>query len=57
MEKKHKGGGQKLRKKKRHALQADVAKCQRLTNIFSAGASSSSSAGPAAFRVDVWRTT
>ena len=45
MEKKRKGGAEKLREKKRQALQADAAKCQKLTNIFSAAASACQ-AGP-----------
>ncbi|KAL7404543.1 hypothetical protein ABVT39_016231 [Epinephelus coioides] len=44
MEKKRKGGAEKLRDKKRQALQADAAKCQKLPHLFSAAASTAAPA-------------
>lgn len=35
MDMKHKGGEQKLREEKMHALQVNAAKCQKLTFIYS----------------------
>ena len=35
MEKKRKGGAEKLHEKKKQALQADAAKCVKLTDMFS----------------------
>jgi len=48
MEKKRKGGAEKAREKKRHALQGDAAKCQKWTTLFSAAASSTAAPAVAA---------
>ena len=48
MEKKRKGGAEKLRDKKRLALEADAAKCLKLTSLFSAAASPQFSAASTA---------
>ena len=41
---KRKGGAEKLRAKKRQALQADAAKCAKLTDMFTAGPAANISA-------------
>ncbi len=44
LEKKRKGGAEKLRGKNRQALQTDTTKCCKITQMFSAAAGSSSAA-------------
>ena len=57
MEKKRKGGAEKLRVKKRLALQGDAAKCQKLTSVFPAAGSpplsAASTAAPVAALVSL----
>lgn len=48
MERKRKGGAEKVREKKKLALQADAAKCAKITDMFASATAAGPSSAPVA---------